>query len=56
MGVSAIHFLAVADLHNVNEKPGVVDCVYNSVAALANAVLVTLARELLASARPTLRC
>jgi len=55
-GVSAIHFFAVTDLHNVDEKPGVVDCVYNSVAALANAVLVTLAGEFFASARPRFRC
>jgi hypothetical protein len=45
----------VIDLHNINEKPRVVDRVYDSVAALANAVSITLTSELFATARPRFR-
>jgi len=45
----------VTDLHDINEKSGVVDRVYDSVVALADAVSVTLTRELFATARPRFR-
>ena len=54
LGGSAIDFLAVADLHNINEKSRVVDGVYDSVAALANTVSIPLISELLATARARL--
>jgi hypothetical protein len=54
LGGSAIDFLAVADLHNINEKSRVDDGVYDSVAALANAVSIPLISELLATARARL--
>jgi len=55
LGVSAIHFLTVTDLHNINEKARVVDPIYNSVAALADAVSVTLTSEFFATGRPRFR-
>ena len=51
LGGSAIDFLAVADLNNVDEQCRIVYCVYDPVATLADAVSVLLSSELLATAR-----
>jgi hypothetical protein len=54
LGSSAIDFLAVADLHNIDEKCRIVYGIYDSVTTLADPVLVPLGSELLASARARL--
>jgi hypothetical protein len=49
-GGSAIDFLAMADLHDIDEKCTIVDAVNDPVPPLAYAVSVTFAREFLATA------